>query len=209
MTTAEKQNTVPDGYLKDGQGRLVPIETIRPQDILENDFVLALFKKAQDLNEQLAAFRQLAFDDTDAFVTLLREKYQVKKGGTKGNATFVSFDGMTKIQISNADFLSFGVELQIAKDLIDECIKEWGAGSDAHIVALVNHAFRVDKQGKVNKDDILGLRKIDIKDEKWLRAMDAISDSIRVTRSKRYVRFYRRPAPELDFEPINLDLAKV
>lgn len=207
--TADKQNTVPDGYLKDGQGRLVPLSAIRAQDLLENDFVLKLFAQALVLNDALQAFKHLTFSETDTFTELLREKYQVKKGGTKGNMTFVSFDGMTKVQISNADFLSFGVELQIAKDLIDECIKEWGAGSDAHIVALVNHAFRVDKQGKVNKDDILGLRKIDIKDAKWLRAMDAISDSIRVTRSKRYVRFYRRPAPELDFVPVNLDLAKV
>lgn len=209
MTTAEKQSNAPEGYLKDGQGRLVPVETVRPQDLLENDIVLQIFAKAEKLNASLDAFKQETFGDIDAFIDLLREKYNVKKGGTKGNVTFVSFDGMTKVQVSNADFLSFGAELQVAKELIDQCIKGWGAGSSAQIVALVNHAFRVDKQGKVNKDDILGLRKIDIQDETWKRAMEAISDSIRVSRSKRYLRFYRRPAPEMDFEPLNLDLAKV
>jgi hypothetical protein len=207
MTTDKTQT--PDGYLKDGQGRLVPLETVRPQDILENAVVLEMFAEAERLNKALDFFKQKTFADIDAFIDLLREKYNVSKGGTKGNVTFVSYDGMTKVQVSNADFLSFGAELQVAKELIDECIKSWGAGSNAQIVALVNHAFRVDKQGKVNKDDILGLRKIDIKDEKWQRAMTAISDSIRVTRSKRYIRFYQRPAPEMDFEPVNLDLAKV
>ena len=209
MTTPQKQTTVPDGYLKDGQGRLVPVDTVRPQDLLENDFVLQLFAEAQQLNKALDFFKQKTFADIDAFIDLLREKYRVERGGGKGNMTFVSFDGLTKVQVSNADFLSFGAELQVAKELIDECIKSWGAGSNKQIVALVNHAFRVDKQGKVNKDDILGLRKIDIKDEKWQRAMEAISNSIRVTRSKRYLRFYQRPTPEADFEAVNLDIAKV
>lgn len=196
-------------YLKDAQGRMVPVETIRPEELLENELVLKLARDAEALRDALSAFKALSFSEADALMALLRAKYNIVKGGKKGNVSFVSFDGMTKVQISCSDFLTFGPELQIAKTLIDECIKDWGSGQNDRIIALVNHAFRVDKEGRVNKDDILSLRKIDIKDDKWLQAMEAISSSVRVSRTKRYIRVYRRTSEEQDFEAINLDLARV
>lgn len=195
-------------YMTDAQGRKVPVSTIRPEVRLENVTVIDLVARAERLQASIAQFKERAFEDLDAFVSLLAEKYKVAKGGRKGNVSFISFDGQTKIMISSNDFLSFGPELGMAKELIDECIKDWGNGQNEQIVALVNHAFRVDRDGRVNKDDILSLRRIDIKDEKWLRAMEAISNSIRIDRSKRYVRFYKRPTPDKDFEAIVLDIAK-
>lgn len=196
-------------YLTDAQGRLVPVSTIRPEIQLEDDMVKRMMADAEKLHKEIAAFKMISFGELDTFLQLLAEKYKVSKGGKKGNVTFTSFDGQMKVVISSNDFLSFGPELKIAKDLIDECIKDWGNGQNSHIVALVNHAFRVDRDGRVNKDDILSLRRIDIQDEKWQSAMTAISDSIRVDRSRRYLRFYSRPEPEKDFEPILLDLSKV
>ena len=75
--------------------------------------------------------------------------------------------------------------------------------------AIVTDAFKVNKEGKVDKDRILGLRRFQFDDDRWKRAMQAISDSVRVTRSKEYIRFYRRPAPDQDFVQIPLDLARV
>ncbi len=46
-----------------------------------------------------------------------------------------------------------------------------------------------------------------IDDQRWQRAMDAINDSIRVTGSKIYVRFYRRPDPTATWEQVTIDLA--
>ena len=37
----------------------------------------------------------------------------------------------------------------------------------------------------------------------------AIGDAVRVTHSKRYVRFYRRPRHDVDWEQISLDLSRV
>lgn len=196
-------------YMTDAQGRLVPISTVRPQDKLEHDFVSELMDQAQSLSKSIAFFRATVFAETDAFIDLLAEKYGLKKGGSKGNVTFSSYDGLLQIKISNNDFLVFGAELQIAKELIDECIKSWGTDQNPHIVALVNHAFRVDNQGKVNKGDILGLRRIKIEDKTWQKAMEAINDSIRVSRTKRYVRFYKRANINEPFTAVSLDIAQV
>lgn len=39
--------------------------------------------------------------------------------------------------------------------------------------------------------------------------MDAITDSLRVVNSKRYVRFYRRPSPDAQWQAVSLDIAGV
>ena len=69
-------------------------------------------------------------------------------------------------------------------------------------------AFDVGQQGKLRVDRILGLRRLAIDDADWLRAMEAISNAVRVVQSKRYVRFYRRTAPAGPYEQVALDLAR-
>jgi len=198
---------VPPGYMKDSKGRLCPTANVSETDQLEDQLVKTIHGFAGELSEQIARFKAHTFDDVGAFLALLDEKYGVKKGGTKGNMTFTSFDGCRRVKIAVQDHMHFGPELQIAKTLIDECIGDWAADSNANIRALVNHAFAVDKEGQVNREAIFSLRRISIDDERWNRAIDAINDSIRITGSKTYVTFHRRDTPGDRWEPITIDLA--
>lgn len=198
-----------DAYMTNSEGHLVPASMVKPEDKLESELVLDLFSKAHALNQALADFKKLTFNDVQAFLDLLAEKYDCQKGGKKGNMTLTSYDGLTKVQVSVADFIQFGPQLQIAKNLIDGCIKEWGDGGNDNIQALVNHAFRVDKANQVNTQAILGLRKLNIQDAKWKQAMEAITDSMKVIASKQYVRFYQRPSIEAQWKPVSLDIASV
>jgi hypothetical protein len=52
---------------------------------------------------------------------------------------------------------------------------------------------------------LLGL---DIKDERWMRAMAAIRDAIRVVGSKTYVRVFMRDAPDAAWQAVSIDLSK-
>ena len=198
---------VPDGYMKDSKGRLVPIGIIKPVELLEDQLVAKILGYADELSAQVRRFKGHCTDDVEAFLAILREKYQAERGGTKGNMTFTSFDGCMKVQIAVADRLTFGAELQVAKDLVDACIAEWSAGANDQIRALVNHAFQVDKEGQVSRDAIFALRRVEIRDERWQRAMEAIVDSIRVVGSKEYIRIYRRAAPTAKWEAVTIDLA--
>ena len=85
--------------------------------------------------------------------------------------------------------LTFGPELQIAKDLIDECVTEWSEGANANLRAIISDAFQVDKEGQLNTGRILSLRRVKIQDERWNRAMEAISESLQVAMSKTYINF--------------------
>jgi hypothetical protein len=202
-------NTIPDGYMQDAKGRLVPERLVKQTDRLEDQLVKKCLGYADELSAEIARFKGHTFDDVAAFMDLLAEAYGQAKGGKKGNVTFTSFDGRARVQVAVQDHIDFGPELQVAKQLIDACIEEWSADSRDEIRALVNHAFEVDKPGQVNREALFALRKIDIDDERWRQAQAAITDSIRVTGSKTYVRFYRRPTPEDRWRAVTIDLAAV
>lgn len=205
MTT--EINTIPDGYWRDSKGRLVPEAFIKDTDKLEDQLVIKMMGYADELNGQIARFKGHCYDDVASFMALLAEKYGTKKGGAKGNVTFSSYDGRLKIQVAVADHLTFGPELQIAKALIDECVSEWAADARPEIRALVDHAFRTDRQGQVSREGIFALRRIEIEDARWQQAMQAIGDSIRVIGSKSYIRFYRRADAQARWEAVTIDLA--
>jgi hypothetical protein len=200
---------IPDGFLKDAQNRLVPIDTIEPIDLERNDLVIGLVEKAKRIKKLLTEFKLESFGDIAALQEMSAEQYGIKMGGKKGNISLPSFDGRYKIQRSIADNVSFDERLQVAKELIDQCIHRWSDGVDSKVRALVEHAFQVDKEGKINTGRVLTLRRIKIDDEQWQQAMDAIADSIQVSGSTTYLRLYERVGETDQFESISLDLAKV
>jgi len=204
-----QQINIPAGYMVDPQGRLVPVETVEPIDLERNDLVIELVLKARELRQAMLKFKVESMADIAALVELSAEQYDIKLGGKKGNISLLSYDGKYKVQRSNSDHLVFDERLQVAKELIDQCIHRWAEGSGTEIRALVEHAFEVDREGKVNTARILTLRKIKIDDEQWIKAMEAIADSIQVAGSKTYLRLYERVGNTDQFEPISLDLAKL
>ena len=204
-----KKQHIPPGYVVDARGRLVPETMVKPIDQLRDQTITNLIDYAKRLQTQMAEFKARTFTDIAAFVEASHEQYGVKVGGNKGNISLITFDGRYKIVRQIAEHIQFDERLQAAKELIDECIREWTAGSNDKIKALINEAFQVDKEGNVNTGRILGLRRLAIEDPKWTTAMRAIVDSIRVTGSKPYVRFYERVEDSEEYRPISLDLAVI
>lgn len=200
---------IPEGYMQDAQGRLVPIEAIKPIDLERHKLVLEIVAKARELNAAMAKFKLDAFGDIAAFVQLSGEQYGAKVGGNKGNVSLLAFDGSYKVQRSVAETITFDERLQAAKALIDECIHTWSAGASKEIRALINDAFQVDAAGRINTTRVLGLRRLDITDDKWKSAMQAIGDAVQVTGSKSYVRIYERIGTTDQYQAIPLDIASI
>lgn len=194
-------------YWKDAKGNLTPDELVKEIDKERDALVQEWVHKAKSLNDLISQFKGSIFGDIQAFVELSTEKYGAKLGGNKGNITLYSYDGRYKIQRAINDHLQFDERIQAAKVLIDECLNEWSEGSRPELKALIERAFNVDKEGNLNTSRILGLRRVDIKDPRWLNAMQAISESVQVVNSKAYVRVYERIGETDQYKPISLDIA--
>jgi hypothetical protein len=199
--------TVPAGYWQDAKGNLIPSAKIKTIDKVQNELVYRLCAMARDQSAILASFKRISADELAAFVSLSGSEYGVQVGGDKGNITLLSFDGKYKLVRQVSDSITFGPQLLAANQLIDNCVHRWAAGANDNIKALVNHAFQTDKTGQINTARVLALRQLDIKDEEWLRAMQAIADSIQTLSSKPYVRFYERDDKTGDYLPIVLNVA--
>ena len=200
------QSTTP-GYWQDANGNLVPESKVKQIDQVRNQLVYDLCRMAEVESLALRTFKLSAMAEISAFVALSLETYGVLTGGTKGNVTLLSYDGKFKIVRQMQDKITFGEQLMAAKALIDECVHIWAQGANDNIKALVNHAFQTDKEGKINTGRVLSLRRLDIKDEKWQAAMQAIADSMQTASTKPYIRFYKRDDTTQDYLPINLDVA--
>lgn len=198
---------IPAGFKLKGNGDLVPVTNIRPQDLLQDELAIRLVEGAKSFRAALTVFKHTAMDEIQALKTMIAQEYDAQLGGAKGNMTLRSFDGRQIVEISVSDTIDFGPELLAAKELIDACLARWSEGADGNIRALVTHAFQVNKTGRIDKNRIFDLRNIDIdktENPEWGKAMDAISDAVRIVSSKVYVRFYevdehgKRAAVSLD-----------
>lgn len=201
------QNTpIPEGFMQNGAGHLVPISKINPWDLERNNVVNDIVKRAKQLQQLMTNFKCDAEGDAEAFIQLSAENYGVNLGGKKGNVTLTNFDGSSQIKIQVSDQIVFDERLQVAKALVDQCIHNWTENSNDNIRALVEHAFQTDKEGKINIARIYSLLRLEINDETWKQGMKALRESMQVSSSKSYMRIYERDEKG-KYQQITLDMA--
>ncbi len=203
-----KNDAIPAGCRADAKGRFVPESLIKPIDLARDELVQEIIAGFKEDNARLRERKTKTFNDIFAFVDLSAEQYDTQIGGAKGNITLMSFDGTQKVVVQVQEAIRFDERLQHAKALIDECLTEWVEGARPELKAIINDAFAVDKAGNIRTAQVLGLRRLVIKDERWQKAMLAIGEAVQVIGSKSYVRAYERNAHG-DFQAITLDFAAV
>ena len=175
------ESQIPEGYMENAQGCLVPRANIRPIDIERDALVKEKMEKIKALQAEMRAVKASLLSDVDAFVQLSGERYGVRLGGVKGNVQLLSFDGKYKLCRDYGQLLTFDEGLQAAKELIDGCLRRWCKDSRPELRAVVEQAFKVDKKGRINTGAVLGLRRIEIDDPKVCKYWTAACTSGRMS----------------------------
>jgi hypothetical protein len=205
-TKPNKGGTKEQGYMTDAQGRRVPEEMVKDIDKERDKAVRRIAARAMEMKGVLTEFKKQTHDDIMSFVSQSAGQYGVKWGGRKGNISLTTYDGRYKLIVAMNDNINFDERLQVAQELIGKCLTKWSEGARAEIRVLVNDAFQVDKQGKISTARVLGLRRLDIQDADWKKAMAAINDSIKVIGTKQYLRIYERDEKG-EYQMVPLDVA--
>lgn len=206
-----KDAAMPDHMIEDSRGAWRPKSSIKPIDLLRDELVQRIATNAQFVNQMLTHFKQQTFVEIAAFVELSAAEYDVKLGGEKGNVTLTSYDGRFKVMRALHDSISFNEKIYAAKELIDECLRDWTGrpGVPQGLVAIVNTAFKRNSNGEISVSRIMELRTYDIADDRWKNAMDIIADSINVLGTITYLRVLQRKGRTDKYELIPLDVAGV
>jgi hypothetical protein len=199
---------IPKGFRQDKRGALVPETIIKPINIDRDNLVNELVSEALSVNHLIAVLKRFSLQRISEFIELSAMDYDTRIGGEKGNVTLVSFNGQYKVIRQLSDSIYFDERLEIAKQLIDECISEWVEGSNVEIKALINRAFATHR-GQVSTGRILELRQLKFDHPKWQEAMKAIADSININDTVTYVRFYERIGMTDQYKIIPLDISSV
>ena len=186
--TPKPKKTV-DRTKTDANGQSIPISIIKPEILKQDAIVNKTIERAKKLQERIIRDKAKLFEEVELYLEEVAEKNGLE---WKGNAILNSFDGVNRVEIRFKERIQFGIELQLAKQKIDECLKEWSADSNANLRAIISEAFQVDKKGEIAKYRILRLRRYNIKDPTWKEAMELIDQAIQVVSTKQYITFYEK-----------------
>ncbi len=209
QATAAAAPPIPEGYRKNSQGHLVPVDMIKPVDALRDDLVMRLVGQAQTLNDGLVKFKDTSFQEVEAFIQQSATEYNANIGGKKGNATLYSFDGRFKVERQVQDRKAVDERIMAAKVLMDECAAEWSENAGPEAKALINFAFQTNSNGDLVLSRLRDLKKLEFTDERWIEAMKAIDDSLHAISTKSYIRVYQRVGDSDKFEAINLNISSI
>lgn len=197
-----------NGYRKDARGNLIPLANIRDIDLARDELVQEIFAKILPKVDALKQAKTQAIGDVRAFVDMSAEQYGVKPS-KKGNVTLTSFDGKWRVSVAIQDVLTFDERLQAAKSLIDECLSEWTENSRDELKIIVQQAFDVNKEGKISVGKVMALRRLEIADEKWQRAMQAVADSLHTQCTREYIRLHQRDEQTGEYVLVSPDFGKM
>jgi len=170
----------------DPDGNSIPVKYIDKQAVCRDKLVCKVFgvveKLSMKIQKEKGTISTLIHEYLDEIATKFNQDW-------KGNTTLYDFSQTMKIDINISNRLAFTENLQIAKNMIDECVKRWSEESDDKIKVVIDRAFKTDKKGNLDTKMILKLRTIKFDDKDWKEAMELIADSIIIEGSKEYFVF--------------------
>jgi hypothetical protein len=197
-----------NGNWLDPKGVAVPQRYVKPIDRKRDQVSEAILKDVEKLHDTMRSVKMKALKRMLSYDEFVAQETGVNPD-KKGNIQITNFSGTVRVEYTVKDVIAFNDTLRSAKTLIDECLMAWTEGGHENLKVLVLKAFEVDKKGRINTSEILKLRSLNIKDEKWKRAMELIADSISISGTRSYLRVSHRLHPELPWESIDLNWSTI
>ena len=198
-------------YINNHKGDPIPLDSVKPQDFMEDQMVRKVIAFAKDLEAQIRRFKGHTLSDISEFDADLSAKYGLVKRGRsgKGNQKYTTVDRLLMVETKINDTIEFGPEIQVAKELFHECLMHWSADAQAELQSIIRNAFDTDKAGNISRTKMVSLLKVESEDPRWLMAVEALRDSMRVTSTKEYIHFSFRDDVNSDWTKISISLAGV
>ncbi|MBQ3776604.1 MAG: DUF3164 family protein [Fibrobacter sp.] len=176
------------GNWLDDKGRPIPEEYIQPQDKKRDRMVESIIKRVSKLSAKLASEKTEIVAAIEKYLKELAKDNKVRENW-KGNILIYNFSQNLCIERRINETISFDERLQMVKTTIDKWLNDRLKNIDELIAKVISQAFSVDKQGRINTAMLLKLRKLDIQDHEWKKAMELLDESIFVKSSKMALRF--------------------
>ena len=193
-----------DERLLEGDPGYVTVKFFVNDDKTGHNMVEAVLDDALALEGYLGTKKRTLTDMIKEYLNEVADNYGHE---WKGNAKLYNFSKTKRIDVKISEHISFDERLQVAKQKIDECLNRWAQNAKDELKLIINDAFDVDKEGKIDTKKILALQKHKITDPLWIEAMKIINESILVLGSKEYINFYVRDDARAKWRFVNLNVS--
>ena len=197
-----------DGNWIDPRGQAVPQAYVKALDRKRDHEVEMAVKEALVIEKRMKDLKEKILGRIMKYRAAIEKDTGVKLEG-KGNLCLTNFSGDKQLEFSMNDIIVFDEKLQIARQLINDCIGEWSDGANKNLKVVINQAFELDKKGKVNTQAILKLRQLNIRNAKWKKAMELIGESISITGTRQYLNIRARKNSSAKLKTINLNFSSM
>lgn len=195
--------------IKRPDGSYIDYKDVEPRQQLGHDLVSRFFPEAEALSDNLKALKKSVLSEMHAYRWVMMEDYGLQVGRPEGGFSLKTIDGLRKIEMSVSKHISFGPEIEAAKELLMQFLADELEGSSNVIQEIFNKAFKLSSTGRLDTGGILGLKTHRFDHPLWNRAMDAIDDALVADSSTVYVRFYNVDPENKQESLLPLDIAKV
>lgn len=193
----------------DSAGNEIPAKYVPAHEKRRDLVVEKVFKKAKDLEDKMKKVKEQINEELKNYVKLLTSENKVSENW-KGNMQLSDFSGTIQVDLDIKDVVEFDERLNIAKGLIDEYLSEkCDASGNEELKMIVQQAFNIDKKGLVNHYMLKRLCKLKIKHKTWIKAVELIKESEKVTNTREYVVFRHRATPRDKWNTINLNFSSI
>ncbi len=196
-------------------GNEVPAESVSAYDKSRDRIVRRIHAIWTKANAQLRSAKV----QTDANIDMLRKiaakQTGVKLGGAKGYFQARSYDGKKIVRFENVPVQEFDERLQQIQELIFMAIDDLAGDyqKQANIASLRKIAVSAftprGRDGKIDRQRVLDLLKIDVDHHNWRKAQAIIREADRTIGHRAYVRVAVQAHSKAKPEPIFLDISKV
>jgi antitoxin component of MazEF toxin-antitoxin module len=195
-------------FYENTRGMLIPEQMVKQYDLVKDQTVTHCFDRLMALRTEMQEAKAEVMQSIAELQEILAQQYKVQLGGEKENVRVTSFDGSVRIEVAVNEYQNFDEKIHLAKRVIDGCIEKWTNGANANLKVIIDQAFRLNQSGRMDIRSILNLRKLQIQDEDWKKAMDIIADSLQMVTTKKYLRVYMRAAAG-KYQMVDFDLASI
>jgi len=195
-------------------GETYPVHMLHPQivkgDALVRDVVYMAEKCSEMVEHYFNQISQMVNTYLEATAAEYGEKWQ-------GNTVLKTYDGTMAVEVDVQQIRSYDERLQVASEKIRswidaklEVITDPKARKVfEQIGQIAKTALRIDRKGNVDQKKLIQLRKFEFSGEpEWQEAMYLISQSERITGTKRYIRFKKANEETGKLEAIPVDFSK-
>lgn len=173
----------------DAQGYEIPPSRVTEQEKAREKMIDRVFKVVWKLRKIVIESKTFIQEEVENYLDEYAHNKDLDEW--KGNTGLRDFANKRKVERNVNESMDFTETINIAQQKILNCVHRWSEKANRNLRVVVDDAFRVDSNGKLNKLRILALKRLDVQNEpEWDEAMELISEALILVDSRVYYNFY-------------------